>query len=139
MNATANHREASDEPLVRMAGISKSFSGVTVLDSVDFEVLHGEVHALAGGNGAGKSTLMKILQGVYSLDKGLIQISGKEQHFASIQDAKSSGIGMVFQEFSLVPTLTVAQNIFLNAEPRSGGVINDAAMVKRAKELFQRM
>ncbi|MEH1512834.1 sugar ABC transporter ATP-binding protein [Cutibacterium avidum] len=139
MNATANHREASDEPLVRMAGISKSFSGVTVLDSVDFEVLHGEVHALAGGNGAGKSTLMKILQGVYSLDKGLVQISGKEQHFASIQDAKSSGIGMVFQEFSLVPTLTVAQNIFLNAEPRSGGVINDAAMVKRAKELFQRM
>lgn len=129
----------SSEPLVSMRGIQKSFSGVKVLDDVDFEILPGEVHALAGGNGAGKSTLMKILQGVYSLDKGTIEIAGKLCHFSNIHDAKRAGLGMVFQEFSLVSTLTVAQNIFLNDEPRSGGVIDDRQMVRRAREIFERM
>lgn len=129
----------SSEPLVSMRGIQKSFSGVKVLDDVDFEILPGEVHALAGGNGAGKSTLMKILQGVYSLDKGTIEIAGKPCHFSNIHDAKRAGLGMVFQEFSLVSTLTVAQNIFLNEEPRSGGVIDDRQMVRRAREIFERM
>ena len=130
---------ASSEPLVSMRGIQKSFSGVNVLDDVDFEILPGEVHALAGGNGAGKSTLMKILQGVYSLDKGTIEIAGKPCRFSNIHDAKRAGLGMVFQEFSLVSTLTVAQNIFLNEEPRSGGLIDDRQMVRRAREIFERM
>ena len=91
-----------------MVGIHKAFDGVQVLDDVDFEVLPGEVHALAGGNGAGKSTLMKILQGVYSFDAGTIDVAGRAVSFASIHDAKRAGIGMVFQEFSLVSTLTVA-------------------------------
>src|ERR687884_791535 len=102
---------------VRMQGISKSFDGVRVLTDVDFEVQRGEVHALAGGNGAGKSTLMKILQGVYSLDTGEILVDGRPVRFHSIHDARAAGIGMVFQEFSLVPTLTVAQNIYLTTEP----------------------
>ena len=130
---------AARAPVVRMVGIHKAFDGVQVLDDVDFEVLPGEVHALAGGNGAGKSTLMKILQGVYSFDAGTIDVAGHAVSFASIHDAKRAGIGMVFQEFSLVSTLTVAQNIFLNAEPRKAGLIDDRAMVERAREIFERM
>ncbi|CAL8969371.1 Galactose/methyl galactoside import ATP-binding protein MglA [Propionicimonas sp. T2.31MG-18] len=126
-------------PAVRMVGINKSFDTVRVLEDVDFEVLPGEVHALAGGNGAGKSTLMKILQGVYSKDSGSIEIAGSQTSFGSIHDAKAAGIGMVFQEFSLIPSLTVAQNIFLNAEPLKAGLIDDRAMVERARAVFDRM
>jgi ribose transport system ATP-binding protein len=123
-----------------MRGIHKSFYRVPVLVGVDFEVRAGEVHALAGGNGAGKSTLMKILQGVYSMDGGEIVIGGRPVRFTSIHDAKAAGIGMVFQEFSLVPTLTVAQNVFLTVEPRgTGGLINDREAARRARQVFRDM
>ncbi|NUT72181.1 sugar ABC transporter ATP-binding protein [Pseudarthrobacter sp. C4D7] len=126
--------------VVEMRSISKSFNGVPVLKDVSFDVRKGEVHALAGGNGAGKSTLMKILQGVYQADAGEILIGGKPAAINSIQDAKAAGIGMVFQEFSLVPSLTVAQNIFLAAEPLAkGGLIDDRAAVRRAREVFSEM
>lgn len=125
---------------VEMLGISKSFNGVTVLTDVDFDLRTGEVHALAGGNGAGKSTLMKIMQGVYQPDSGKILVDGKPVKITSIQAAKAAGIGMVFQEFSLVPSLTVAQNIFLNAEPLTGtGLINDREARRRASEVFADM
>lgn len=128
------------EPAVEMRSISKGFNGVTVLNEVDFEVRAGEVHALAGGNGAGKSTLMKILQGVYQTDSGSILVGGKPVEITSIQDAKAAGIGMVFQEFSLVPSLTVAQNIFLGAEPQGrSGLIDDREAVRRAREVFTEM
>jgi ribose transport system ATP-binding protein len=126
--------------VVEMRSVSKGFNGVSVLKDVSFDVRRGEVHALAGGNGAGKSTLMKILQGVYQADAGEIIIGGKPATINSIQDAKTAGIGMVFQEFSLVPSLTVAQNIFLAAEPLgAGGLIDDRASVRRAKEIFAEM
>ncbi len=125
---------------VRMTGIYKAFSGTTVLDDVNFAVARGEVHALAGGNGAGKSTLMKILQGVYSMDAGRIEIDGQEVRIASIHEARAAGIGMVFQEFSLVPTLTVAQNIYLGAEPRGRlGLVDDRLAVKQARGVFETM
>ena len=128
------------EPAVEMRSISKGFNGVPVLNEVDFEVRAGEVHALAGGNGAGKSTLMKILQGVYQTDSGSILVGGKPVEITSIQDAKAAGIGMVFQEFSLVPSLTVAQNIFLGAEPQGrSGLIDDREAVRRAREVFTEM
>ena len=114
--------DETDVPAVEMREISKAFDSNVVLAGVDFEVAQGEVHALAGGNGAGKSTLMKILQGVYSKDSGVIRINGREVEFSSIHDAKAAGIGMVFQEFSLVPSLTVAQNIYLTTEPLSNGI-----------------
>ncbi|MCU1621054.1 MAG: monosaccharide transporter ATP-binding protein family [Modestobacter sp.] len=137
---TAASRLDSRDAAVRMRGISKSFDGVRVLTDVDFEVRRGEVHALAGGNGAGKSTLMKILQGVYSLDAGEIEIDGRPVQLSSIQDARAAGIGMVFQEFSLVPTLTVAQNIALGSEPLSrAGLIRDREAVRRAREVFADM
>ncbi len=125
---------------VRMLGITKSFNGVCVLDKVDFELRTGEVHALLGENGAGKSTLMKILRGVYTLDSGQIEVNGQPVHIHSPRDARMHGIAMVFQEFSLVPSLTVAQNIFLNREPRKAlGLIDDAEMQRRATELFERL
>ena len=126
--------------VVEMRSISKGFNGVSVLKDVSFDVRKGEVHALAGGNGAGKSTLMKILQGVYQADAGEILIGGQPAAINSIQDAKAAGIGMVFQEFSLVPSLTVAQNIFLAAEPLGPGrLIDDRAAVRRAREVFTEM
>src|SRR5688500_11431212 len=110
---------------VQMTGISKSFSGTRVLHAVDFELRPGEIHALVGGNGAGKSTLMKILQGVYTADAGQIEVAGAPVEIHSPHDARALGIGMIFQEFSLIPTLSVAQNIFLTREPRSVGLIDD--------------
>ncbi len=124
---------------VEMRGISKSFDTTRVLTDVDFEVRKGEVHALAGGNGAGKSTLMKILQGVYPLDAGEILVGGRPVDLTSIHGAKAVGIGMVFQEFSLVPTLTVAQNIYLTNEPRTGGLLNDKEASRRARKVFREM
>jgi ribose transport system ATP-binding protein len=129
-----------DPVAVRMTGISKSFSGIRVLHGVDFDVRKGEVHALVGGNGAGKSTLMKILQGVYTPDEGEIAVDGMPVEIRSPHDARVLGIGMIFQEFSLIPTLTVAQNIFLGHEPRAaGGLIDDRTSVRRARELFAEM
>lgn len=124
---------------IRMTGITKAFNGVTVLDNVDFDVEAGEVHALAGGNGAGKSTLMKILQGVYSCEAGQIELYGEPFQIEGIHAAKAAGIGMVFQEFSLIPSLTVAQNIYLDSEPTSRGLIDDAEMRAKAREVFERM
>lgn len=125
---------------IRLQGVIKSFGGNRVLHGVDFEVRRGEVHALAGGNGAGKSTLMKILQGVYTLDGGTIELDGQPVRFHTSNDARACGIGMIFQEFSLVPALSVAQNVFLGHEPRrGGGLLNDAEARRRTQALFERM
>jgi ribose transport system ATP-binding protein len=129
-----------EAPVVQMRGIHKSFYGVPVLTDVDLEIRTGEVHALAGGNGAGKSTLMKILQGVYTKEGGDILIGGQPIEIDSIQAAKAAGIGMVFQEFSLVPSLTVAQNIYLTVEPTSRlGLINDREARRMAARVFADM
>ncbi|XID91402.1 sugar ABC transporter ATP-binding protein [Paenibacillaceae bacterium WGS1546] len=123
--------------ILNMDNISKSFNGIQVLHDVGFELRAGEVHALMGGNGAGKSTLMKILTGVYELDAGAIRIDGREVEIRNTHDAKRHGVSMIFQEFSLIPTLTVAQNIFLNNEPRTKlGLIDGAACARKAKELL---
>jgi ribose transport system ATP-binding protein len=124
-------------PAVLMSGIGKSFDGVRVLDQVDFEVRQGEVHALVGGNGAGKSTLMKILEGIYPLEEGSIEVEGRPVHFRSSQDARLAGIAMIFQEFSLVSTLSVAQNVFLTREASGRlGFIDDREMERRTRLLF---
>lgn len=128
------------EPLlVQMDQICKSFGGAMVLDHVEFDLQPGEIHALAGGNGAGKSTLMKILRGVYSKDAGNIRIQGNTVQFNTFDDARRAGVGMVFQEFSLIPTLTVAQNIFLNQEPHRANLVNDRQMVEESRRILDRM
>ncbi|GAC1534514.1 MAG: hypothetical protein NVS2B7_02730 [Herpetosiphon sp.] len=129
-----------ETPAVELKDIVKGFNGIPVLKGVDFEVRQGEVHALMGGNGAGKSTLMKILQGVYATDSGEIRVNGKPVQVRSPQEAQKLGIGMVFQEFSLIPSLTVAQNIFLANEPRDRmGMLNDHESERRARALFTDM
>ena len=139
----ADHRDDGTNslgPVIAMANICKSFNNNVVLDNVDFELLRGEVHVLAGGNGAGKSTLMKILQGVYSMDSGSIEINGQPVNIGSIHGARAAGIGMVFQEFSLVPTLSVARNVFLGNERRSSlGFLDDTDSVERTRAVFADM
>ena len=125
---------------VTMRGITKSFGGVPVLREVDFDLRRGEIHALAGGNGAGKSTLMKILVGAYARDGGSYEVDGRPVDFRTVHEAQAAGVGMVFQEFSLIPTLTVAQNVFLTRETRTiGGLIDDKAMERQTRELFATM
>ena len=124
--------------VVEMIDISKSFFGVKVLDNVSFAVTSGEIHALAGENGAGKSTLMKILQGVYTMDSGVIQIAGESASIHSFQDARKYGIGMVFQEFSLVPELSVAQNIFLDREHKNKlHFFNEKETIRQSKLVME--
>ena len=131
---------SSNFSVVEMIGISKSFFGVKVLDDVTFSVAPGEIHALAGENGAGKSTLMKILQGVYTMDSGEIRIAGEKVSIHSFQDARKFGIGMVFQEFSLVPELTVAQNIFLDREHKNRfGFFDERETINQAKLVMEEL
>lgn len=125
--------------LVEMAGIVKSYPGVRALDGVDFTLEAGEVHVLFGENGAGKSTLISILAGVTPPTEGTIRINGKEQNFHSVKDAREAGVGAVFQEFSLVPTMSVAQNIFLGVEPRRMGLVDRNRIFSEARQLFDEL
>ncbi len=112
---------SSDGVALRAIGISKRFPGVQALDSVDFELRAGEVHALVGENGAGKSTFVKILTGALRRDSGRIEVFGREVAINTPHDAVRAGIAAIYQEPSLVPYLTVAENIFLGREPRRRG------------------
>ncbi len=100
-------------PLLSANAIKKSFNRVEVLHGVDFDLRSGEVHGVVGQNGAGKSTLMKIINGVYTKDDGTITINGQDVELGSPIAASQQGIAMVFQEFSLVPSMTASQNLFL--------------------------
>ena len=104
------------DPVVSMRGIRKSFGSVEVLHGVDFEVQPGEVHVLAGENGAGKSTLIKILSGVYSDFSGELSVDGRTRRFARPSEAVQAGIATIHQELSLVPSMSVADNLFLGRE-----------------------
>ena len=133
-----NRYEQSPLDAVEMTGIAKSFGGVIALDHVDFSLRKGEIHALLGGNGAGKSTILKILSGVHKPDKGEVQINGKLLQEHTPEAARRLGIAMIFQELSLIPTLSVAQNIFLTREPRGAvGVLDDRAALKKARDLLE--
>ncbi len=109
-NETGNHENTD---LLRLVGICKSFPGVRALDNVHLEVRRGEVHALLGENGAGKSTLMKILSGAYARDKGDILWEGQKVEIREPKDAEKLGIGIIYQEFNLVPQLSIAENVWL--------------------------
>ena len=117
---------ARPSPVLRALGIEKSFDGVPVLHGIDFDIRPGEVHGLVGQNGAGKSTFVKVLNGAYVADAGTLEIGGSLM--ALDTSAADRGIAMVFQEFSLIPTMTVGQNIVLGREPRDRfGLIDDRA------------
>jgi simple sugar transport system ATP-binding protein len=129
----------AEAPLLELRGITKRFPGVLANDDVNFDLRHGEVHALLGENGAGKSTLMNILYGLYTPDEGQILLNGKPIDLGSTKAAIEHGIGMVHQHFMLIPVMTVAENIVLATEPRYAGVLMDYdAARKRVRELSER-
>lgn len=101
------------EKVLEMQGICKTFPGVKALHNVDFTLRKGEIHALMGENGAGKSTLVKVMTGVYEKDEGRILVDGKAVQFKSPQEAQKNGIGTVYQEITLCPNLTVAENLYI--------------------------
>jgi len=133
MSATAAVHGA---PLLTMRDIVKTFPGVRALDGVTFDVLAGEVHALVGENGAGKSTLVKILAGAQPADSGEITIDGKIVAIDGPKAAERLGIGMIYQEFNLVPDLGVIENIVLGVEPRRGLFLDRAAAAAEAAKVL---
>lgn len=129
---------AYGQPLLKMEHISKSFPGVRALDEVDFEVYPGEVLGFLGENGAGKSTLIKILSGIHSKDGGTIWFKGQEVNPHTPYEAQRLGISTIHQELALVPYLTVAENIFLNREPRRVlGLVDFRRMNREAEALLR--
>ncbi len=119
------------EPVLAFRGVTKRFGGATALDSVDFELLPGEIHGLVGENGAGKSTLMKILSGVHVPDEGEMLLRGEPVRFSSPAEAKARGIGMIYQELSCMPALTVAENVFLGSQPMTRSGLIDWKRMRR--------
>src|ERR1700736_4186461 len=125
---------------VVMTGIAKSFGGVAALEHVDFSVRKGEIHALLGGNGAGKSTVLKMLSGVHKPDKGEIWINGIKLEEHTPEAARRLGIAMIFQEMSLIPSLSVAQNIFLTREPKGAlGTTDDRTALRESRALLEKI
>ena len=131
--------QAETPVLFRLEEISKHFPGVLALDRVDFDLRAGEVHVLFGENGAGKSTLISLVAGVYRPTHGLMQFRGETIDLASVHQARHRGISAVFQEFSLVPQLTVEENLFLGAELTEGQLLKKRAMHVKAREILDRL
>jgi ribose transport system ATP-binding protein len=126
-------------PLLRMENISKSYGGVRALQDVQFTAERGRIHALLGENGAGKSTLIKVLSGVVRPDAGTIMLDGQPMQFASPHAANNVGIACIFQELSLLPDLTVADNIAITNPPKRFGFIDTAAQYRVAERLLARV
>ena len=123
-------------PLLATRALTKDYQRLRALDAVDFDLLPGEVHVLFGENGAGKSTLISILSGANSPTEGRIEISGEEVSLASVIDARRRGISAVFQEFSLIPQMTVEENLFLGAEHTRNGFLDNRSMNQAARKLL---
>jgi ribose transport system ATP-binding protein len=134
-DAAARVADAAAGPVLELRGVSKRFAGVAALDRVDFALRAGEVHGLVGENGAGKSTLMKIIAGVHAEYEGEMRLDGRPVRFRSARDARDAGVGMVHQELSTVPGLSVAENMLLGAQPLNRlGLVSWRRMRDRAQE-----
>jgi ABC-type sugar transport system ATPase subunit len=128
-----------ENALLSISNLSKSFSGVQALKDISFELYPGEVHALVGENGAGKSTLMKAIAGVHQPDSGQIKVSGEAQKFSNTSDSQNIGISMIYQELNLVNSLSIAANMFLSRELKTGPFLNESRMNKESKEALSRI
>src|SRR5262249_6944412 len=120
-------RRGAGMSLFAMQGVSKRYGGVRALQDADLSVEAGRIHAVLGGNGAGKSTLIKIMAGVVAPDEGRMLLDGQPVTFDSPSDAQAAGIGCIFQELSLIPDLSVADNIAISDPPRRFGIIDRRA------------
>ncbi|BAJ62744.1 MULTISPECIES: sugar ABC transporter ATP-binding protein [Anaerolinea] len=123
--------------VLSLKSITKKYPGVLALDRVSLDFFAGEVHALVGENGAGKSTLIKAIAGAINLDGGVIQIGGQDYHQMTPHLSRSAGIEVIYQEFNLVPTMSVAENIFLGEKPNTLNFVNYRLMKNQARELFR--
>src|SRR3954468_11723502 len=125
-------------PLLRMDGISKRYGGVRALENAELTIDAGRIHAVLGENGAGKSTLIKVLAGVVQPDEGRMTFEGRDVHFAEPAAANAAGIVCIFQELSLIPELSVADNIAISHPPKRFGLIDRRAQQKIAEEALSR-
>jgi ABC-type sugar transport system ATPase subunit len=131
--------ETAESPAIRIRGLTKSFPGVAALRHVDLDVYQGEVHGLVGANGAGKSTLIKNLTGLYAPDEGSIELFGRSLENGDARARQQAGIGIIYQERSILPELTAAANVFLGWQQTWGPFVNHRATVKRFGELADRL
>ncbi|MBC8746634.1 ribose transport system ATP-binding protein [Paraburkholderia sp. WC7.3g] len=127
-----------EQPFFQMSGVSKSYGGAVALDQAELTVRRGRIHAILGENGAGKSTLLKVMSGVVRADEGTMHLDGREVSFASPAEANAAGIVCVYQELSLIPDLSVADNIFASNPPRRFGMIDRRAQRRQAEEALAR-
>src|SRR5665811_997842 len=125
--------------LLRMESISKSFPGVLALDSVSLDVRKSEILGLIGENGAGKSTLMKILSGVYAMDSGQLFLEGQPIHILNPHHAQQLGISIIYQEFNLMPNLTVMENVYVGHEPGPPGLVSRRQLYQHTQQLLDRL
>ncbi|MCC6614807.1 MAG: sugar ABC transporter ATP-binding protein [Anaerolineae bacterium] len=126
-------------PLIELKNISKHFPGVQALDDISLEIASGEIHGLLGENGAGKSTLIKILAGAHRPDGGTIELDGQPVHIENPHKAQELGIVTIYQEFNLVPQLTIAENVFIGREPRRGIFMSWGQMAAQTRALTDRL
>ncbi|PSC05518.1 sugar ABC transporter ATP-binding protein [Alsobacter soli] len=124
------------DPFLTLSGVTKRYGGVRALEGVDFACSRGKIHAILGENGAGKSTLIKIMSGVVAPDEGVMRVERREVSFASPAEANGAGVVCIFQELSLLPDLSVADNICVSTPPRRFGLIDKGAQRRRAEELL---
>ena len=129
----------SGGPILKMTGVSKRFPGVLALENVHLEVGPSEIHALLGENGAGKSTLLKVLSGAQSADAGEIELFGKPVAFATPHDAQRAGIVTIYQEFTLAPDMTIAENVFIGREPGSRLFVSWRRLAEETKAIAERI
>jgi len=131
-------RQDAGQPFFQMSGVSKSYGGAVALEHAQLAVRTGRIHAVLGENGAGKSTLLKVMSGVVQPDEGTMQLDGREVSFASPAAANAAGIVCVFQELSLIPDLSVADNIFASNPPRRFGMIDRPTQRRQAEAALAR-
>jgi len=124
----------SNEPILQLRGVDKSFGAVQVLHEVDLSIYPGQVTALVGDNGAGKSTLVKCVAGIYSIDAGDYLFEGKPVQVSNPRDAAALGIEIVYQDLALCDNLDIVQNMFLGREPKSGIVLDEGQMEIKARD-----
>jgi ABC-type sugar transport system ATPase subunit len=140
VSAAVQSGVVEDSPALEAVDVSKHFDGVFALNGARLSVRPGEIHALLGENGAGKSTLIKVVTGLYDPDEGQIRRNGETVHFPTVRAAHAAGVVALYQELSIVPTVSVAENILLGAEtPSRGGVVNWGQLNKRAGEQLARL